>query len=120
MATFYVLNNKKYRTSVRLRDGRMEAIRFEPEVYFGGIGESTYTTSDPEVIEALKKHYAYGTTFWEKEPTAEADTSAPNDIPVDLEALLPDPDNAIREETITSVAPGHGCKPISITSFRQA
>ena len=94
MATFYVLNNKKYRTSVRLRDGRMEAIRFEPEVYFGGIGESTYTTSDPEVIEALKKHYAYGTTFWEKEPTAEADTSAPNDIPVDLEALLPDPDNA--------------------------
>ena len=58
MATFYVLNNKKYRTSVRLRDGRMEAIRFEPEVYFGGIGESTYTTSDPEVIEALKKHYA--------------------------------------------------------------
>lgn len=51
-----------------------------------------------------KKHYAYGTTFWEKEPTAEADTSAPNDIPVDLEALLPDPDNAIREETVTSVA----------------
>lgn len=56
MATFYVLNNKKYRTSVRLRDGRLEAIRFEPEVYFGGIGQSTYTTSDPEVIEALKKH----------------------------------------------------------------
>lgn len=54
MATFYVLNNKKYRTSVRLRDGRLEAIRFEPEVYFGGIGQSTYTTSDPEVIEALK------------------------------------------------------------------
>ena len=104
MATFYVLNNKKYRTSVRLRDGRLEAIRFEPEVYFGGIGQSTYTTSDPEVIEALKKHYAYGTTFWEKEPPAEADTSAPNDIPVDLEALLPDPDNAIREETVTSVA----------------
>lgn len=46
MATFYVLNNKKYRTSVRLRDGRLEAIRFEPEVYFGGIGQSTYTTSD--------------------------------------------------------------------------
>ena len=45
MATFYVLNNKKYRTSVRLRDGRLEAIRFEPEVYFGGIGQSTYTTS---------------------------------------------------------------------------
>lgn len=66
MATFYVLNNKKYRTSVRLRDGRLEAIRFEPEVYFGGIGQSTYTTSDPEVIEALKKHYAYGTTFWER------------------------------------------------------
>ena len=69
MATFYVLNNKKYRTSVRLRDGRMEAIRFEPEVYFGGIGEST----------------------------SEDYTSSPNEIPVDLESLLPDPDNAIRE-----------------------
>lgn len=63
MATFYVLNNKKYRTSVRLRDGRLEAIRFEPEVYFGGIGQSTYTTSDPEVIEALKKHYAVRNYF---------------------------------------------------------
>ena len=107
MATFYVLNNKKYRTSVRLRDGRLEAIRFEPEVYFGGIGQSTYTTSDPEVIEALKEHYAYGITFWEKEqPITEAETEAPatNDMLTDLEALLPDPDNAIREETVTSVA----------------
>ena len=50
MATFFVLNHKKYRTSVRCADGRLEAVRFEPEVYFGGVGESTYTTSDPAIM----------------------------------------------------------------------
>lgn len=81
-----------------------KAIRFEPEVYFGGIGQKHLYHLRSGGYRSSQKHYAYGTTFWEKEPTAEADTSAPNDIPVDLEALLPDPDNAIREETVTSVA----------------
>ena len=66
MATFFVLNHKKYRTSVRCADGRLEAVRFEPEVYFGGVGESTYTTSDPAIIDALHEHPAYQVTFWEK------------------------------------------------------
>ena len=64
MATFFVLNHKKYRTSVRCADGRLEAVRFEPEVYFGGVGESTYTTSDPAIIDALHEHPAYQVTFW--------------------------------------------------------
>jgi len=62
MATFFVLNHKKYRTSVRCADGRLEAVRFEPEVYFGGVGESTYTTSDPAIIDALHEHPAYQVT----------------------------------------------------------
>lgn len=55
-------------------------------------------------LSKLSKTLCLRNYFLGKEPTAEADTSAPNDIPVDLEALLPDPDNAIREETVTSVA----------------
>lgn len=107
MTTFFVLNHKKYRTSVRCTDGRLEPIRFEPEVYFGGVGESTYTTSDPEIIEALHKHSAYKVTFWEKPsttataPTEEITTESPA---TDLEALLPDPATATREETVTSAA----------------
>lgn len=107
MATFFVLNHKKYRTSVRTADGHLEPVRFEPQIYFGGVGESTYTTSDPAIIEALHAHPAYGVTFWEKPqpkiPTAsEETTSVP--APVDLEALLPDPASAIREQTVTSAA----------------
>ena len=107
MATFFVLNHKKYRTSVRCADGRLEAVRFEPEVYFGGVGESTYTTSDPAIIDALHKHPAYQVTFWEKSGTTadtaiEETTSAA--VPVDLETLLPDPATATHEETVTSVA----------------
>lgn len=106
MATFFVLNHKKYRTSVRCADGRVEAVRFEPNVYFGGVGESTYTTSDPAIIEALHEHPAYQVTFWEKAETT-ADTvveEATSAAPVDLETLLTDPATATREETVTSVA----------------
>lgn len=107
MATFFVLNHKKYRTHVRCTDGRLEPIRFEPEVYFGGVGESTYTTSDPEIIEALRKHPAYNVTFWEKveNPVDTTTEETPSDNPAtDLEELLSDPATATREETVTSVA----------------
>ncbi len=106
MATFFVLNHKKYRTSVRCADGRLEAVRFEPEVYFGGVGESTYTTSDPAIIEALHEHPAYQVTFWDKvETTADTVTEeTTSTAPVDLETLLTDPATATREETVTSVA----------------
>lgn len=70
MAIYYVLNSKKYRTSVRLSDGTLEAVRFEPEAYFGGVGESTYTTGRPELIEALEKHPAFGAVFFRKEAEA--------------------------------------------------
>lgn len=107
MATFFVLNHKKYRTSVRRADGSPEPIRFEPEVYFGGIGESTYTTSDPQIIEALHRHPAYEVSFWQKadSPSACTLTEPPTDnAPTDLQTLLPDPASATREPSVTSVA----------------
>ena len=87
MATFFVLNHKKYRTSVRCADGRLEAVRFEPEVYFGGVGESTYTTSDPAIIDALHEHPAYQVTFWEKATitTAPIEETTPGNPATDLE-----------------------------------
>ena len=92
MATFFVLNHKKYRTSVRCADGRLEAVRFEPEVYFGGVGESTYTTSDPAIIDALHEHPAYQVTFWEKATitTAPIEETTPGNPATDLETLLSD------------------------------
>jgi hypothetical protein len=98
MATFFVLNHKKYRTSVRCADGRLEAVRFEPEVYFGGVGESTYTTSDPAIIDALHEHPAYQVTFWEKATitTAPIEETTPGNPATDLETLLSDPATATR------------------------
>ena len=106
MATFFVLNKNKYRTSVRCADGRLESVRFEPEVYFGGVGESTYTTSDPAIIDALHEHPAYQVTFWEKATitTAPIEETTPGNPATDLETLLSDPATATREETVTSVA----------------
>lgn len=107
MAIYYVLNSKKYRTSVRLPDGTLEAVRFEPEAYFGGVGESTYTTGRPELIEALEKHPAFGAVFFRKEAEAFVkDQGARRRTAgtADPESLLPDPATAIREETVTSVA----------------
>ena len=85
---------------------RLEAVRFEPEVYFGGVGESTYTTSDPAIIDALHEHPAYQVTFWEKATitTAPIEETTPGNPATDLETLLSDPATATREETVTSVA----------------
>lgn len=107
MTTFFVLNHKKYRTSVRCTDGRLEPVRFEPEAYFGGVGESTYTTSDQNIIEALRKHPAYNVFFWEKaaSPATAATQETPSSSTVtDLETLLPDPATVTHEETVTSAA----------------
>lgn len=105
MTVFYVLNSKKYRTSVRLPDGTLVAVRFEPAAYFGGVGESTYTTGSPEIVEALEKHPAYGVSFFRR-----PDDEAPKEVEggaeeaADPESLLPDPATAVREESVTSVA----------------
>lgn len=105
MAVFKVDNNKKYRTSVRLADGTLEAIRFEQAAYYGGVDESTYTTSNAEIIEALRKHPAFGVTmFLKQETNAPEQTNDPNDEPLDLETLLTDPATAVRDETVTSIA----------------
>lgn len=111
MAVFYVLNSKRYRTSVRLSDGTLEAVRFEPAAYYGGVGESTYTTGRPEVIEALEKHPGFGTLFFRKEAGAEVKASIEDAGGTEMdggtvapESLLPDPATAVREQTVTSVA----------------
>lgn len=107
MTTFFVLNHKKYRTSVRCADGRLESVRFEPEVYFGGLGESTYTTSDPEIIGALRKHPAHKVTFWQREESPLATSvkgTSSGDQATDPEALLCDPATATREGSVTSAA----------------
>lgn len=104
MAVFRVLNNKKYRTSVRLPDGVLQPIRFEQAAYYGGVDESLYTTSNSQIIEALKRHPAFGVTVFLKEEEPAAPDTGDTETEIDLESLLPDPDNAIREETVTSAA----------------
>lgn len=104
MAVFRVLNNKKYRTSVRLPDGVLQPIRFEQAAYYGGVDESLYTTSNSQIIEALKRHPAFEVTVFLKEEEPAALDTCDTETEIDLESLLPDQDNAIREETVTSAA----------------
>lgn len=103
MATFYVLNNKKYRTSVRLRDGRLEAIRFEPEVYFGGIGQRPIP---PPIrrLSKLSKTLCLRNYFLGKGTDRRGRHFGTERHTRRFGSATARPDNAIREETVTSVA----------------
>lgn len=104
MTTFRVLNKKKYHTSVRLADGRRAAVRFVPSAYFGGVDESLYTTADPEIEEALKRHPSFGVTVFLKEEASSLPAEEGAEAEEGPEALLPDPAAAERVEGVTSAA----------------
>lgn len=99
----------KYCTVITVGD-RIRRIHFEPTVYFGRVGDSTYATASKAEIEALKAHPRFGEVFFllsEESEHAPAQTKkpeivAPKDIPAELFALLSDKENFVRENTVTN------------------
>ena len=61
--TFTAGKGRRFTTSVRKKSGRLVYVQFDPSIMFGNVGESIYTTSDAEVIEGLKAHPRFGTSF---------------------------------------------------------
>ena len=96
----------KYSTMVKV-NGRNIYVKFESSPVFGKMTDSTFSTSDEEVAEALKKHPRYKDVFVLKKGTATANSGnanadTENDDKVDLTALLSDKDNAVNAEAVTS------------------
>lgn len=82
--------------------GSYRTIRFTPPVYFGIAYPSTFSTSDEDIIAAMKKHPDFNVTFFVKE---EVDTT-PKVVEAakvkPLEEELRDPATAVYDDTVTT------------------
>ena len=73
-----------------------------PPVFFGIAYESTYSTSDKDIIEALKKHPDFNVTFFVKTEDADAPKVVEAPKPKTIEDELRDPETAVYDETVTT------------------
>lgn len=73
-----------------------------PPVFFGIAYESTYSTSDKDIIEALKKHPDFNVTFFVKAEDADVPKVVEAPKPKTIEDELGDAENAIIVETVTT------------------
>lgn len=82
--------------------GSYRTISFVPPVFFGIAYESTYSTSDKDIIEALKKHPDFNVTFFVKTEDADAPKVVEAPKPKIIEDELRDPETAVYDETVTT------------------
>lgn len=103
MATFRINGHLNLTMSLKV-DGRTRWVTFTFPVIYGNRGNSTFTTDDPKLIEALKKHKDFGTLFHLEEGTdviastmVESHTNERS-----IEDELKDPATAVYDETVTT------------------
>lgn len=73
-----------------------------PPVFFGIAYESTYSTSDKDIIEALKRHPDFNVIFFVKTEDADAPKVVETTKPKTIEDELRDPETAVYDETVTT------------------
>lgn len=78
-------------------------VEFLPAVYFGHIENATYSTNNPEIIEALKKSTDFGSLISIREQTEDVKV-AETPIVATPESSLSNPAEAIYEDSVTSAA----------------
>ena len=95
----------KLRFTLQLESGERVPVRFEPVVLFGRVEPSIYTTARDEVAEKIMARHDFGSTIYLREEVAEPETKVeePKSEIDKLKALLPDPNNATYEPSVTSV-----------------
>lgn len=54
----------RFSTRFRKKNGRLVTVRFEPPVLNGIVGRATYTTSDEELINLIKKSKHFGSVIF--------------------------------------------------------
>lgn len=98
---FRLRYNRKYITFVVTSHGTV-CVEFNPIVLFSRVENSQYSTSDPEVITALKKSCDYGSLFYIEEEGKEA-PSVVKDSPASV-----DPASSEEEGDTNTPAPNEG------------
>lgn len=102
MTTFIYAFPRKYVTIVETKKGSV-VVEFLPAVYFGHIENATYSTNNPEIIEALKKSTDFGSLISIREQTEDVKV-AETPIVATPESSLSNPSEAIYEDSVTSAA----------------
>ena len=102
MTTFIYAFPRKYVTIVETKKGSV-VVEFSPAVYFGHIENATYSTNNPEIIEALKKSTDFGSLISIREQTEDVKV-AETPIVATPESSLSNPAEAIYEDSVTSAA----------------
>jgi hypothetical protein len=106
MTTFAIDDHRNLTLSIKV-DGRTRWVSFSFPVIYGNRGNSTFSTSDPKLIEALKNHKEFGSLFYIKNDDAENAEINENGaiIHADNKAIeddLTEPENAIIVESVTT------------------
>lgn len=78
-------------------------VEFLPAVYFGHIENATYSTNNPEIIEALKKSTDFGSLISIREQTEDVKIAETPTVATP-ESSLSNPAEAIYEDSVTSAA----------------
>lgn len=82
---------------------RFRSVKFTFPVIYGNAGESTFSTHDDELADALKKHKDFNVVFFLKEEIGSVTSVATETAATkSIEDELCDPDNAIIVESVTT------------------
>lgn len=102
---FTLKSSAKLRFVLQLDNGERVPVRFEPVVMFGRVEPSIYTTAREEVAKKIMERHDFNTFIFLKEEVVEAEQAAeePKSELDKLKGMLSDPENAIYEDTVTSV-----------------
>ena len=102
---FTLKSSAKLRFVLQLDNGERVPVRFEPVVMFGRVEPSIYTTAREEVAKKIMERHDFNTFIFLKEEVVEAEqaTEEPKSELDKLKGMLSDPENAIYEDTVTSV-----------------
>ena len=102
---FTLKSSAKLRLVLQLDNGERVPVRFEPVVMFGRVEPSIYTTAREEVAKKIMERHDFNTFIFLKEEVVETEqaTEEPKSELDKLKGMLSDPENAIYEDTVTSV-----------------
>ena len=104
-AIFYNGGNHRLSTCFKKSNGQLVTVTFEPPVLNGIVGRATFSTSDNELIELIKKSRLFGSTIFLLSEFEEVKAA-----PVEEETsknyrdLCADPDNIIEEASVVDIA----------------
>lgn len=83
-------------------NGKFVTVKFNPAALYGVKGESLFSTTDPALITALKKHKNFGVYYFVKEESGVEAAREATEVVKTIEDELTNPENATIVESVTT------------------